>query len=224
MTTARKHNSRCEFLFADGRRCRQHPADPTLTLCLRHLQAREQQQATLRIGDEIVGPAGGLNTQEGIHAALCNVFANLARGRISPRSAAVLGYVGQLMLVSRPSLERSLKFDLAVAALAQKAAHQKAQSEAADADRLHKHALLELAITNGAIDLFKTFRAMTPDEGMRFTQFVRDFSGKDEKAPAPAASPASPFAAASHAASAAAAPKPTPHKEDAVPPPAKKSA
>ena len=198
MTTARKHNSRCEFFFADGRRCREHPADPTLTFCLRHLQAREQREETARIGDEIVGAAGALNSQEGIHQALTNVFASLARGRISPRCAAVLAYVGQLMLVSRPSLESALKFNLAVAAQAQKAAQQKIKAEAADADRLRKHALLELEITTGTLDLFRALRSLSPEEFMRFMRFVHDFASKDkqEAIPKPDAPPAPPSSAA----------------------------
>jgi len=198
MTTVRKHNSRCEFLFADGRRCRQHPADPTLTLCLRHLQAREQREETARIGDEIAGAAGALNSQEGIHQALTNVFASLARGRISPRSASVLAYVGQLMLVSRPSLERTLQSQLSLALISQKAAQQEQKSQAADADRLRKHALLELEITKGTLDLFRALRSLSPEEFMRFMRFVHDFASKDkqEAIPKPDAPPAPPSSAA----------------------------
>jgi hypothetical protein len=54
------------------------PADPNLSLCVRHLQAREQQEAAARTGDEIVGAEGALNTPDGIHKALANVFSNLA--------------------------------------------------------------------------------------------------------------------------------------------------
>lgn len=138
MTTAQNHNSRCQFLFADGRRFRQYPADPTLTLCLRHLQTREQREQATRIGDEIVGADGALNTQEGIHKALSNVFANLARGRISPRSAAVLGYVGQLMLVHCPSLERMMQSSLPMLQFAMKTRQQMDRSTA-HADKHERH-------------------------------------------------------------------------------------
>jgi hypothetical protein len=191
MRSIPKEADRCTFVSADGRRCCMNRVTPNASLCFNHWQRQRQQDDTARIGDEIVGAAGALNTQEGIHQALTNVFANLARGRISPRSAAVLAYVGQLMLVSRPSLERTLKFNLAVAAVAQKAAQQKVKSEAADADRLRKHALLELEISNGTLNLFQALRSLSPEEGMRFLRFVRDFSDKAESA-----RPASPSSAA----------------------------
>lgn len=138
MTTARKHNSRCEFLFADGRRCRQYPADSTLTLCLRHLQTREQREEAARIGDEIVGADGALNTQEGIHKSLANVFCNLARNRISARNAAVLGYVAQLMLVHCPSLERMMQSSLPMLQFAMKTRQQMDRSTA-HADKHERH-------------------------------------------------------------------------------------
>jgi hypothetical protein len=191
MRSVPKEADRCKFVSADGRRCCMNRVTPNASLCFNHWKRQQQQDEATRIGDEIVGAAGALNTQEGIHQALANVFANLARGRISPRSAAVLGYVGQLMLISRPSLESALKFNLAVAAQAQKAAQQKLKSEAADADRIHKHALLELEITNGTLNLFQTLRSLSPEEGMRFLRFVRDFSDKGESArPAPPSSAA----------------------------------
>jgi hypothetical protein len=85
-----------------------------------------------------------------------------------------------------------------VAAVAQKAAQQKVKSEAADADRLRKHALLELEISNGTLNLFQALRSLSPEEGMRFLRFVRDFSDKGESA-----WPAPPSSAAPHAAPAA---------------------
>jgi hypothetical protein len=140
MTDSRKNNSRCEFLFADGRRCRMRPADPNLSLCVRHLQVREQQEAAARTGDEIVGAEGALNTPDGIHKALANVFSNLARNRISARNAAVLGYVGQLMLVHCPSLERMIQSYLPIIQIAMKTKQQMDLS-GARADRHERHLL-----------------------------------------------------------------------------------
>lgn len=171
MTTARKHNSRCDFLFADGRRCRQQPADPTLSLCMRHLQVREKQEESARVGDEIVGADGALNTQEGIHKALANVFSNLARNRIAPRSAAILGYVGQLMLVSRPSIERTMKSFLPAVRLALKVGHQNAQSKSLSDLRFHKMALDEIEVTNALIGQFNLFKSMSHEDFLKFAAF-----------------------------------------------------
>ncbi|MBI3662501.1 MAG: hypothetical protein HY234_05555 [Acidobacteria bacterium] len=180
MTDSRKNNSRCEFLFADGRRCRMRPADPGLSLCVRHLQLRQQQEAAARIGEEIVAADDPLNTQESIHKALGNVFRFCARNLISPRSAAVLGYVGQLMLVSRPSIERTVKSLLPLLQLSLKTAHQNEKSSSDAGDRLHKHAILELEATNGLIDLFKTFQEMSAEESLKFMKFAASFVDKKE--------------------------------------------
>ena len=108
MTTARKHNSRCEFIFADGRRCRRLRLAPGAAHCGFHARRHAQDEQFARAAAEIVGAEGALQTPEGVHKALTNVFCNLARGLISTRSAAVLGYLGQLMLVYCPSLERMM--------------------------------------------------------------------------------------------------------------------
>jgi len=216
MRSIPKEADRCTFVSADGRRrCCMNRVTPNASLCFNHWKRQQQDEEAARIGDEIVGAAGALNSQAGIHQALTNVFASLARGRISPRSAAVLAYVGQLMLVSRPSLESALKFNLAVAAQAQKAAQQKIKAEAADADRLRKHALLELEITTGTLDLFRALRSLSPEEFMRFMRFVHDFASKDkqEAIPKPDAPPAPPSSAAPNVTPAdkpVAAPQPAP--------------
>lgn len=131
---------RCEFIFPSGHRCRQLRAQPSGSFCFNHWQRQQQQEETTRIGDEIVGAEGALNTPDGIHKALANVFSNLARNRISARNAAVLGYVGQLMLVHCPSLERMIQSYLPIIQIAMKTKQQMDQS-GARADRHECHLL-----------------------------------------------------------------------------------
>ncbi len=142
MASAPKSEVRCEFVYSDGRRCRQLRREPGSAFCFRHWRCQKQREDDARIGDEIIGAAGALNTQEGIHNALANVFANLARNRISPRSAAVLGYVGQLMLIHCPSLERMLQSYLPMLQFAMKTRQQMDRSTA-NADQHERH-LVEL--------------------------------------------------------------------------------
>jgi hypothetical protein len=137
-----KESVRCEFTFPSGRRCRQVRAKPGARYCSTHGTRQQQQEEAARIGDEIVGADGALNSQEGIHKALGNVFANLARNRISPRSAAVLGYIGQLMLVHCPSLERMMQSSLPMLQFAMKTRQQMDRSTA-HADQ-HERNLVEL--------------------------------------------------------------------------------
>jgi hypothetical protein len=102
------------------------------------LRRQQKDEESTRIGDEIVGAEGALNTPDGIHKALANVFCNLARNRISARNAAVLGYVGQLMLVHCPSLERMIQSYLPIIQIAMKTKQQMDLS-GARADRHERH-------------------------------------------------------------------------------------
>jgi len=142
MNAASLNENRCQFLFADGRRCRSRRTPRSDSLCYPHWRREQDQVTALRIGDEIVGADGALNTQEGIHKALANVFCNLARNRISARNAAVLGYVAQLMLVHCPSLERMMQSYLPMLQFAMKTRQQMDRSDA-NADRHDRH-LVEL--------------------------------------------------------------------------------
>ncbi|HEV8385423.1 MAG TPA: hypothetical protein VGQ11_11185 [Candidatus Acidoferrales bacterium] len=156
-------------------------AKPGAAFCFDHWKRHLAQEESDRIGDEIVGAEGALNTQEGIHRALANVFCSLAHNRISARNAAVLGYVGQLMLGSRPSIERTVKSLLPLLQLSTKAAYQKEKSSAMEGDRLRKHAIQELEVTNGMIDLFRTLKDMSAEEGLKFMQFAACFADKQEQ-------------------------------------------
>lgn len=180
MTDSRKNHSRCEFLFADGRRCRMRPADPTLSLCVRHLQIRQQREESARIGDEIVGADGALSTQEGVHKALGNVFANLARNRISARNAAVLGYVGQLMLGGLPSLERQIRSSTQTLLLLSKI-KQQAEKSVSDAHN-PKIALDHLEVTRRIMAIFSSLEAMSAQERERFWKYCDAIIGKKEGA------------------------------------------
>ena len=189
MRSIPKDADRCTFVSTDGRRCCMTRVAPDAAFCFDHWQKHQQQEEDARVGEEIVASDDPLNTQESIHKALCNVFRLLARNRISSRNAAVLGYVAQMMLLSRPSIERTIQSALPLLQLSLRTGHLEKKSNALAADQLHKHALQELEITQGTIELFKAFRDMSPEEGLRFMQFVRDFS--DKKGPAPAAQPSS---------------------------------
>jgi hypothetical protein len=182
MSAAPKNEVRCEFTYSDGRRCRQSRRDPSSSFCFRHWRCEQQKEEAARVGDEIVGAEGALNTQEGIHKALANVFCNLARNRISARNAAVLGYVGQLMLVSRPSIERTMKSFLPAVRLALTVGHQNAQAKSVADLRFHKMALDEIEVTNALIGQFNLFKSMSHEEFLKFAEFcAAHVDKKDEK-------------------------------------------
>jgi hypothetical protein len=184
MRTVPKDSDRCTFVSTDGRRCSMNRVAANASFCFNHWKRQHAQEDAAHTGDQIIPSDAGLDSLDDIHKAIGNVFRLLARKRIASRDAAVLGYLGQMMLMSLPSLERTMKSQMAMAVIANKAAHQVEKSRAADADRLHRHALQELQITQGSIELFKTLRELTPEEGARFMAFIRSF--KDIPVPSPA--------------------------------------
>ncbi len=183
MASAPKHEVRCEFAYSDGRRCRLARRDPGSSFCFRHWRCEQQKEEAARVGDEIVGAPGALNTQEGIHKALANVFCNLARNLISARNAAVLGYVGQMMLFSLPSMERTIKSFLPLLQFAIKVGHQNAQSNSKSGEPLFKMALDEFEVTKRIFEQFNTFDTMSIEERQRFVKFIATFLPKKEGAP-----------------------------------------
>jgi hypothetical protein len=102
------------------------------------LHVNGQHEEFAKVGDEIVAAGDALNTEDAIHKALGNVFRLLAHNRISARNAAVLGYVGQLMLVHCPSLERMIQSYLPIIQIAMKTKQQMDLS-GARADRHERH-------------------------------------------------------------------------------------
>ncbi len=89
---------RCLRTTADGRRCRM-PARPGHdSLCLPHWQRRNRDSKT--VSAELLGPFAKLNTATAVNHALAKLFSLVAQGRIPSRDAAVLAYIGQLLLSS----------------------------------------------------------------------------------------------------------------------------
>ncbi len=109
-----KRDERCTYTTADGRRCRalRLPAGAGLpgrgSLCLRHWQ-QCQQQARAAAAGKVLSKSSEFNTATGIHQALGKVFSLLARNSIPARDAAVLAYIGQLMLNSLGAVEREFR-------------------------------------------------------------------------------------------------------------------
>ena len=88
----------CLHTNADGRRCRM-PARPGHdSLCLPHWQRRNRDAKAVSV--ELLGPFAELTTATAVNHALAKLFSLVAQGRIPSRDAAVLAYIGQLLLNS----------------------------------------------------------------------------------------------------------------------------
>lgn len=109
--SAPKGFARCRSRKRSGARCRLSVQDPAVGLCFRHAAlARETadalQDSTDLSKELLVVNEGAYGTTEHINAILSNVVELIARGRISPRRAAVITYALSLMLRSIVASDR----------------------------------------------------------------------------------------------------------------------
>jgi len=98
MTTT--SDNRCEYRKSDGKRCRSLRATDHPSYCAQHagwlLEGKKPEDLT----PELLGPLGDLRTAAGVNYMLGRLVMLVASRRISTREAAVLGYLGQLLLAS----------------------------------------------------------------------------------------------------------------------------
>jgi len=93
---------RCQFSFADGRRCRMPSAPPTL--CLAHAKT-ESQLSGQSLAVDLAPLSGEFRTATEVNCALGKVFLLLAQNRIPRRNAVALGYIAQLLLQTLPRVK-----------------------------------------------------------------------------------------------------------------------
>jgi hypothetical protein len=88
---------RCNFQFADGRRCRmlRQPGDH---LCLFHKRELLQLQSAEEIGAELLQLGGNFRDPIALNFVLGKLFSHVATGRMHRRQASTLAYIAQLLL------------------------------------------------------------------------------------------------------------------------------
>ncbi len=102
---------RCMHTNAAGSRCR-YPRLEGHSLCSVHdlqatREAQELQPFPAFVAAEILPPDATLDSAAAINATLTRVFRCVCEGRLTPRHAASLGYLGQLIIATLPGLERA---------------------------------------------------------------------------------------------------------------------
>jgi len=90
-------DSRCEYVSADGRRCRNLRVPGRSRFCLSHAQQEQQYLDAENVAAEILGPLDSFRTHIAVNHALGKLFSLLAKNRIPVRNAAVLAYIAQLL-------------------------------------------------------------------------------------------------------------------------------
>ena len=103
-----KHDVRCTFTSRDGRRCRMIRMKEHHSLCLAHWRREQELLEAERVGHEMLGVNDQFKTANAINDALGKLFALTAKKRVPVRDAAVLAYIGQLLLHSLPAVRQEL--------------------------------------------------------------------------------------------------------------------
>ena len=116
---------RCQFSFADGRRCRLPRWETHPTLCISHARAgcglhleptKQEAKATLHLqpaqmtnlAGELAPLSGDFRTATDVNHALGRLFSLLAQNRIPRRNAVALGYLAQLLLQTLPGVREEI--------------------------------------------------------------------------------------------------------------------
>jgi len=86
---------RCQFTFADGRQCRMFRMPKHPEYCIHHWHQEEESLPRQNLGLELLGASDRVLTTADVNRALGRLFRLVAEGRVSPRTAATLSYIGQ---------------------------------------------------------------------------------------------------------------------------------
>ncbi len=103
--------TRCQFQFSDGRCCRMLRSPLHSSFCAFHARQELQLVESQRLGDEIsVSLNGDFLTATDINHVLGKLFTAVAQDRIPPRKAAILTYLGQVLLSSVSHVKKEFPF------------------------------------------------------------------------------------------------------------------
>lgn len=103
------NDDRCRHFTAAGRRCRHTVLDRASGLCFRHM-TRPFQPTDEDLSSAFVGLSGFESAVE-IHSFLAQLTVLLVQNRVSTRRAAILAYLGQLLLRSSSAVDAELNPD-----------------------------------------------------------------------------------------------------------------
>jgi hypothetical protein len=93
--------SRCQHRFPSRRRCRLPVSDPRSGLCANHARQLQQREAA-DLSSALVGQMTKFETSNDINDVLSRLLILISQDRVSPRRAAVIAYICNLLLRSVP--------------------------------------------------------------------------------------------------------------------------
>jgi len=97
---------RCQYTFTDGRQCRMFRMPKHPDFCLMHWQQEEESLPRRNLGLELLGANDRVLTTADVNLALSRLFRLVAEGRVSPRTAATLAYIGQQLTLLVSVMQR----------------------------------------------------------------------------------------------------------------------
>jgi hypothetical protein len=103
LAKAAPKEGRCRHYTSTGRRCRLAVLDTASGLCFRHV-GLQFQASDEDLSPAFLGLLTGFHSAPRIHAFLSQVTVLLVQNRISTRRAAILAYLGQILLRNLPAL------------------------------------------------------------------------------------------------------------------------
>jgi hypothetical protein len=95
---------RCTHRDSSGRQCRLFASDSHSNLCPQH-RAEQKQKEAADFSDILFRDSQDFQTAQGINHSLRHLYWLTAQNRISSRRAAVLAYIGSLLLRTLPQID-----------------------------------------------------------------------------------------------------------------------
>ena len=95
----------CGHRTPSGRHCRLPVSDPDFGLCLNHALRKHKDRDLVDLASALTGNSEEFQTAAGINHSLAELYRLLAQNRISPRRAAVLAYISNLLLRTLPAMD-----------------------------------------------------------------------------------------------------------------------
>ena len=105
------NSPRCRHRTSSGRQCRSRVSGAASRFCPRHSAIQKQRHSADLTAALAAGDENTFQSAEGINRSLAELFTLLAKDRVSPRRAAVLAYIGSLLLRTLPAIEKELAAD-----------------------------------------------------------------------------------------------------------------
>jgi len=138
MGSAPPDGDRCQFTFTDGRQCRMFRMPKHPDLCFMHWHQEEESLPRRNLGLELLGASDRVLTTADVNRALARLFRLVAEGRVSPRTASTLAYIGQQLTLLVSVMQRESRLEIqaryrnsGAIGLAQQAEEEKLNGEAA---------------------------------------------------------------------------------------------